>query len=111
MLMTTALLLYNKLVSPSIENPIILSLYLRAFIRSTDYFMAIHFELKVELSTLFSRLENHTIGDQFTSIKTPVWDLLVTLHLALSASTKNDDVTELLLALVVLEGISSLTFG
>ena len=52
-LINTALLSENKLVGPSIYKPIILSLYLNAYIKSIDCFMAMNSESKVKNPTVF----------------------------------------------------------
>ena len=87
------------------------SLYLKASISSTDCFMAMNSEPKVDDSTVFWRFEKKTMGDLFTKMRTPVCDLLVTLHPAWSASTKHEVVTGLPLAIGALVGIGSAASG
>ena len=68
-------------------------------------------EPKVDDSTVFWRFEKKTMGDLFTKMRTPVCDLLVTLHPAWSASTKHEVVTGLPLAMGALGGIGLAASG
>ena len=73
--------------------------------------MAMDSEPKVDDSTVFWRFEKKTLGDLFTKMRIPVWDLLVILHPAWSESTKHEVVTGLPLAMGALDGIGSAASG
>ena len=60
-LLTTDSLSQKTLAGPSIRIPIILSLYQSA----SSFYVAIRKAMKEELSTVFCRLENQSIGALF----------------------------------------------
>ena len=72
--LTTASLSQNIFVGPSIGMPIIQSLYCNACIISVAIFAAINSDPKVDVSTVFCRLEYHIIGARHTNNNTPVCD-------------------------------------
>ena len=72
--LTTALLLQNIFVGPSLGMPIIQSLYCTACIISVAVFAAINSDPKVDVSTVLSCLEYHIIGAQHTNDNTHVCD-------------------------------------
>ncbi len=87
---TTPPLSQYMLAGPSMGMPNIRSLYRRLSTSSTAIRAAINSDPKVEVSTVFCRLENQTIGARLQKIKIPVWDLRVTRLPAWSASTKHE---------------------
>ncbi len=68
-------------------------------------------EPTVEVSMVFWRFENHTIGALLQKIIIPVCDRLVTWFPAWSASTKQEIRTEFPSGSGALGGICSFTFG
>ena len=83
---TTNSLSQKTLVGPSNGTPIIRNLYRKPIINSVPIFKATYSEPKVDVSTVFYLVEYHKIGAMLQKINIPVWDLLVTLFPAWSAS-------------------------
>ena len=71
-LTTTDLLSQNILAGPLIGMPNILNLYLKPSTNSIAIFKAIISDEKVEVSTVFCRLENQIMGEQLQYITIPV---------------------------------------
>ena len=72
--LTTALLSQNIFVGPSIGMPIIQSLYRNACIISVAVFAALNSDPKIDVLTVFCRLEYHVTGARHTNNNTPVCD-------------------------------------